>query len=67
MRHPLKLSHVLTVIVAIVATAVPAILADPAVRSLIANHPAVAGYMPVVSGVVYALWRAARDTPTTKA
>ena len=61
---PLKhLSRLLGTVAAVLAAAVPAVLADPAVRSLIANHPFVAAYLPLVSGVVVAVYRAARKQP----
>ena len=59
MRH---LAHVLAVAISIVAAAVPAALADPAVVSVIANHPVIAAYLPVVSGVIYALYRAVKPS-----
>lgn len=49
--------HFLVVVAAIVAATIPAVLADPAVKDLIANHPWVAAYLPVLSGLIVAVYR----------
>lgn len=54
-----KFKHALIAAVAIIATAVPAILADPSVAHYIAQHPWTATYFPIVSGVVVAIYHAA--------
>jgi hypothetical protein len=56
-RH---VGHTVRVALSIVVAAVPAIVADPAVQHFITAHPFAAAYFPIVSGIVYALWRAAR-------
>jgi hypothetical protein len=48
------------VAVSVLVAALPVVLADPAVRDLIAAHPWLAGYFPVATAVVYAIYRAAR-------
>lgn len=52
--------HVLAVAAAVVVAAVPAILADPAVQHYVSSHPWAAAYLPLVSGIVYAIYRAWR-------
>jgi hypothetical protein len=54
-------ARILAVAGAVVVSAVPAIVVDPAVVSLVANHPWFAAYLPAISGVVYALYRAWRN------
>lgn len=55
---PKWLKHGLVAAAAIVAAVVPAVLADPAVQSMVANHPWVALYLPVVSAAIVALYHA---------
>jgi hypothetical protein len=55
----------LTVALAIVATAVPVVLADKHVQHFITTTPWLAAYFPLVSAVVYALYRATRERTTS--
>lgn len=48
----------LAVALSVLIAAVPAILADPAVEHYITSHPWAAAYFPIVSGIVYAVYRA---------
>ena len=57
MRTSESIKHFLVVAVTIVAATIPAIFADPAVKDFIANHPTIAVYLPVVSGILAALYR----------
>lgn len=50
----------------ICVVAAPAVWADPAVKSLVANHPGVAVYIAAAAGVVTALYRAWSMTGSTK-
>lgn len=50
--HPL---HVVVGAILLVVAAVPAILADPAVRSVVEHHPWVAVYLAAAAGVVRAI------------
>lgn len=47
--------RIITVCIATVVAAVPLILANDSVRSYIDNHPAVAIYVPVVTGIITAI------------
>lgn len=53
-----KYRHALVTVAAIVAATVPAVLADPAARSLIAHHPALAAYLPLASALLVGLYHA---------
>jgi hypothetical protein len=61
------LKRTLTVALAIVATAVPVVLADAHVKHFITSTPWLAAYFPLVSAVVYALYRATRQRTSTTA
>ncbi len=50
--------HFLLVVGAAVGTAVPPLLADPAVKHFVMNHPAIAIYYPLVLALVSTLARA---------
>lgn len=52
------LRRTLAVVAAIVVAAVPAILTTPSFENYITRHPELAAYLPLVSGAVYALYRA---------
>lgn len=45
----------ITVAVATVAAAIPLVLANDSVRSYLDNHPAVAVYVPLVTGIIAAI------------
>lgn len=53
-----KYRHALVTVAAIIAATVPAVLADPAARSLIAHHPALAAYLPLASALLVGLYHA---------
>lgn len=55
--------HFLVVVVAVIAAAVPAIAADPAARAFVDGHPELAAWLPLVAGIIAALYHAARGTP----
>ena len=57
MKTSQSIKHFLVVAVTIVAATIPVLLADPAVKDFIANHPAIAVYLPVVSGIAAAVYR----------
>jgi hypothetical protein len=61
-RH---LQRILAVAVTTVLGALPAILADGDVRQVVEQHPWLAAYLPAVTAILYALYRAAR--PSTPA
>lgn len=52
------LIHALEAASIVVLAQVPAIIASPAVQSLIEHHPAVAVYVPIAAGIASALYRA---------
>lgn len=51
----------------LVAVAYSTAVASPAVQSLIAHHPAVAGYVTAAVAVISAVWQAYRDRGGTQA
>lgn len=63
MKH---LKHALEAALGVVVAAVPAIVADPSVAHYIAQHPTTAAYFPIVSGIIVALYKAAKSTPPSK-
>lgn len=60
MKH---LSHALAVIIPIVAAAVTTLLASPAAKHFLENHPAVAGYVTLAGAVGAAAWHAYKSKP----
>jgi hypothetical protein len=59
------LYRVLRVTVTTVIAALPAIAANDAVLDFVADHPALAAYFPLATGVVYAVYRAYRNRERT--
>lgn len=55
MKHAYR---VLAIAVSVVVAAVPLALADPAVKDYVSSHTWTAAYFPIVSGIVYAVYRA---------
>lgn len=56
----------LVTVAGICVAAAPAVWADPALKSLVMNHPLLAAYVPAVAGVVTALYRAWSMTGSKK-
>jgi hypothetical protein len=61
MRHLLR---ILRVVAAIAVATLPAAIADPHLAHLIASNPFLATYEPIAAGVLYAIYKAWRDTKT---
>jgi hypothetical protein len=58
-RTPVKhLKHVLTAAAVVVAAVAPMVIANPSVQHYIAQHPAVAAYVPLATGIVRAVYKA---------
>lgn len=64
MKH---VKHWLTAAFVVVAAAVPAILADPSFAHYVAQHPWMATYLPIVVGIVHAVFKAAKPSPAATA
>lgn len=54
----LNAKHVAVVAIGFLVVAVPAVVATPAVRNYLANHPVDAGYFAVAAGLVSAVYKA---------
>jgi hypothetical protein len=63
MRH---LYRTLATAIAVIVAATPMIFANPAVSHFIATHAVIAAYLPLVSGIVYALYRGYIDVALNK-
>lgn len=61
-----SLQRIVLVGVGTIVAALPAILAEPSVRTIIADHPWLAAYLPAAAGVIVALYRAYRPSPETR-
>lgn len=57
--------RVIVAAVGVAVAAVPAVIADPSFAHYVAQHPWAATYLPLVSGVVLATYRAAKDKTET--
>jgi hypothetical protein len=54
--------HFIAVAVSVIAAGAAAAAADPAARDFVTHHPTLAVYLPVVSAVIAAGYRAYRGT-----
>jgi len=64
MKH---LKRVVIAAFAVIAAAVPAILADPSFAHYVAQHPWASMYLPLVSGVITAVVHAVKDANNGRA